>query len=154
MTTTTGGNELARRLRSTPDDVERTTKGPAGMREPDWAPLEGALPLPHCTGFMWMGWAVRPDGPPIARYKHGITRRYLNLDEHGAAYRYVPAPNPAWCGSYVRVTLERAVDDAFAGIEKMHCVDAGDPRGTPYDDAYRRARDEALSRAGFTVVEL
>jgi hypothetical protein len=154
MTTTAGGGELARRLRSMRDDVERTIKGSADMREPDRAPLERALPPAHCAGFMWMGWTVRPDGPPIARYKHGITPRYLNLDEHGAAYRYMPAPDPAWCGSYVRVALESAVDDAFAGIEQMHGVDAADPRATPYDDAYRRGRDEALARAGFTVVDL
>ena len=86
------------------------------MHEPDWAPLERALPVTDCAAFMWMGWAVRPDGPPIARYKHGVTRRYLNLDEGGVAYRYVAAPDPAWCGSYVRTPLELALEDALNGI--------------------------------------
>ncbi len=60
---------------------------------------------------------MRPDGPPIARYKHGVTRRYLNVGGDGTAYRYVAAPDPAWCGSYVCTALERAVDDACGGTE-------------------------------------
>jgi hypothetical protein len=118
MTITTGGGELARRLHATPGDAGRPIKGPAGMHEPDWVPLEQALPHADCVGFMWMGWAVRPDGGPIARYKHAVTRRYLNLDEDGNAYRYVAAPDPAWCGSYVRVPLDHAVETVFAGIAR------------------------------------
>lgn len=116
MSTKAGGGELARRLRAMRSPAERTIERPAGMHEPDWAPLERTLPAAHCAAFMWMGWAVRPDGPPIARYKHGVTRRYLNLDEGGVAYRYVAAPDPAWCGSYVRTPLELALEDAFNGI--------------------------------------
>jgi hypothetical protein len=103
---------------------------------------------------MWMGWAVRPDATAIARYEHGITRRYLNLDEERNAYRYVAAPDPAWCGSYVRIPLEPAIDEVFHELERMHGVNAADPRSTPYDDAYRRARNAALRRAGCTVVDL
>jgi hypothetical protein len=148
------GDALRRRLQALGEQLERTVKGPAGMHEPDWAPLERVLPLTHCAGFMWMGWAVRPDGPPIAQYKHGITRRYLNLDEHGNAYRYVPAPEPSWCGSHVRIPLELAIEEAFEGIERLHGVNPADPRTTPYDDAFRRSRNETLRRAGFTVLEL
>lgn len=154
MTTTADGDDLARRLHEMRSGIERTIKGPAGMNEPDWTQLERALAPEHCAGFMWMGWAVRPDGPPIARYKHGITRRYLNLDEDGTAYRYVAPPDPGWCGSYIRIPLACAVDNVFDGIEHLHGVDAADPRATPHDDAYRRSRDEALKRAGFTVVDL
>jgi hypothetical protein len=103
---------------------------------------------------MWMGWAARPDGPPIAQYKHGITRRYLHLDENGNAYRYVPAPEPTRCGSHLRIVIALAIEEVFDGIELLHGVNAADPRATPYDDAFRRARNRALQRAGFTVVEL
>lgn len=115
MTIGADGGRRARRLRATRDGRESAKDGPAGMHEPDWAPLEGALPLEQRAEFMWMGWAIRPDGPPIARYKHAVTRRYLNLDAEGAAYRYVAAPEPAWCGSYVRVALSRAIERALDG---------------------------------------
>jgi len=145
---------LRRQPHALGEHLAGTIKGPAGMLEPDWAPLERVLPLAHCAGFMWMGWAVPPNGPPIAQYKHGITRRYLHLDETGNAYRYLPSPELSQCGSHVRIPLERAIDEAFDGLEHMHGVNACDPRGTPYDDAFRRARNDALRRAGFTVVEL
>src|SRR3954451_22582261 len=55
---------------------------------PDWEPLERTLPAEQWAGFMWMGLA--PGG--ICLYKHGITRRYLNLrlDPDGdlEAFRY------------------------------------------------------------------
>jgi hypothetical protein len=129
--------------------LKRTIKEPV---ERDWAPLERVLPHEHCVGFMWMGWETGPDGRPIAEYKHGITRRYLHLDEDVNAYRYVPALDSY--GSYVRIPLELAIEEVFEGLERMHGVNADDPRATPYDDAFRRARDDALRRAGFTVVRL
>jgi hypothetical protein len=122
MTTTAGGGDQARRLRPANGSGERAARGPSGWREPDWAPLERVLPQELCADFMWMGWEVRPYGPPIARYKHAVTRRYLNLDEDGGAYRYVPAPEPAWCGTYVRILEpQRAIE---------HVLDAAptDPR--------------------------
>jgi hypothetical protein len=101
------------------------------MHEPDWAPLERVLRIEHCAGFMWMGWAIRPDGPPIAQCKRGITRRYLNLDESGNAYRYVPAPEPTWCGSHVRIRLELAIDAVFEVSSACTAVNTADPRATP-----------------------
>jgi len=84
---------------------------PAGRSE--WGPLErfaavtwrlheGAL---RPGDFMYMGPA---DGiePPIDRYKHIRTRRYINLDAAGHAHRYVGggdssgegSPYARWCG--------------------------------------------------------
>ncbi len=64
-----------------------------GAHEPDWAPLEDTL----LGDFMFMGYAQG-----IRMYKHAQTRRYLNLDPQGRAYRYVaekdlyePMPLPA-----------------------------------------------------------
>ena len=50
--------------------------------EPVWAPLERLLGKGRCVGFMFMG---RTNGT-INRYKHGITRTYLNLDDEGNCY--------------------------------------------------------------------
>ena len=54
-----------------------------GAHEPDWEPLEKALPPEKCEGFMFMGYC---DGKRM--YKHYITRKYLHLDEEGKAYRW------------------------------------------------------------------
>ena len=43
--------------------------------------------------FMIMGWYRRPRRSNIMLYKHRDTRRYLNVDGRGRAYRYVPPPN-------------------------------------------------------------
>ena len=42
--------------------------------------------------FMHMSWCheARPHG--LMLYKHRDTRRYLNLDSGGQAYRYIPSP--------------------------------------------------------------
>lgn len=85
-----------------------------GAHEPDWEPLKLVF-----GGFMFMGYC---DG--IRMYKHHDTRNYLNLDEHGAAYR--------WLGEkigYVQVPIEDAIADAFEGGEM--CM-----------GAYRRSRAE------------
>jgi hypothetical protein len=114
--------------------------GPAGMDEPDWQPLERALPLAQCAGFMFMGYSEDPAG--IRLYKHGITRRYLALDDQGRAYRYTVF-------GYRKTTMEEAVEEVFEGIEKT-----GATRETPYDDAWRAAKDAKLAEAGYRVIRL
>ena len=54
--------------------------------------------------FMVMARVVRrPRRPDVLLYKHGYTRRYLNLDDAGHAYRYVPPrENGRGTGRYVR----------------------------------------------------
>ena len=49
--------------------------------EANWKPLEAKLGALRCAGFMFMG---RLNG--INQYKHGISRRYLFLDDEGRAY--------------------------------------------------------------------
>jgi hypothetical protein len=64
--------------------------------------------------FMIMDGYLRRSRPTLVLYKHYYTRRYLNLDEQGHAYRYV-APRDvsatSWNGRYVlHADLFAAVD--------------------------------------------
>jgi hypothetical protein len=66
--------------------------------EPDWRPLVAVARLSRSTDaypsidegeFMYVARADSRDGPlQIHLYKHVDTRRYLNLDDAGHAYRY------------------------------------------------------------------
>ena len=66
--------------------------------EPDWRPLEAvarlsrvtdALPAIDECDFMYMAYVEEPSTAlRIYLYKHIETRRYLNLDDGGHAYRY------------------------------------------------------------------
>ena len=106
---------------------------------PDWGPLEAAIPREWCSGFMWMN-RTTFEGTTIELYKHGITRRYLNLDHDGGAWRYVhPRFEP--------VPLPEAVDDVFDGLEAM-----GYDRTTVYDEAFIRRKHAELRAAGWTVI--
>ncbi len=49
--------------------------------EANWEPLETRLGAARCAGFMFMGYS---NG--INQYKHGLSRRYLFLDDEGVAY--------------------------------------------------------------------
>lgn len=107
--------------------------------DPDWSPLEAAIPYGWCGGFMWMN-RVTDGDRVIELYKHGITRRYLNLDKNSQAYRYSDH-------GYVAVTLESALDHVFDGIEEM-----GWTRETKYDEQFIRAKHKALRASGWTVI--
>jgi hypothetical protein len=54
--------------------------------KPVWEPLQ-AVVLERVREFMFMG-QVTGDAGPIYLYKHVWTRRYLNLDQEGKAYRF------------------------------------------------------------------
>ncbi len=66
--------------------------------EADWRPLRAVARLSQSTDallsfdpdeFMYMGYVESRDEPlRIHLYKHVDTRRYLNLDDAGHAYRY------------------------------------------------------------------
>jgi len=43
-----------------------------------------------CADFMFMGTHRRGSRPTLYLYKHGYTRRYLNVDSNGHAYRFLP----------------------------------------------------------------
>ena len=67
---------------------------------PVWAPIERFASLCRVdpsladlapADFMYMACMRAPGRPPIHLYKHIDSRRYLNLDAAGHAYRYVHA---------------------------------------------------------------
>jgi hypothetical protein len=76
-----------------------------GAHEPDWEPLEQTL----LGDFMFMGYT---DG--IRLYKHSFTRRYLNLDEKGRAYRYLGENR-----GYEQIPLEEGIAHAFEDAEEL-----------------------------------
>jgi len=99
--------------------------------EPDWGPLERALPVEWCGGFIWMS-RVDQDGSVIELYKHGITRRYLNLDHEGGSYRYNGK-------GYDPIDLDSGIEWVLGELEDM-----GWTRETVYDDAFIAAKYQAL----------
>jgi hypothetical protein len=107
--------------------------------DPDWAPLEAAIPRKWCGGFMWMN-RIEDCGVVIELYKHGITRRYLNLDRFGNAYRYTD-------DGYELIAMAEALDHVFCGLEEM-----GYDRETDYDEEFIRRKHQALREAGWTVI--
>ena len=79
----------------------------------------------------------------INRYKHGITRTYLNLDDEGNCYLqgergvYIPAD---W-------------DDELGKLEA--CLAAmGSSLTTPYDDAFIAQKRKALQGQGISLLTI
>ena len=67
--------------------------------EPNWAPLERAVPVTDLENFMYMGCARE-----IELYKHRITRRYLNIGRNSQRfYRYLN-------GEYVEISQTAALE--------------------------------------------
>jgi hypothetical protein len=67
--------------------------------EPNWAPLELAVPACELESFMYMGRAGE-----IELYKHRFTRRYLNIERNSHKfYRYLD-------GKYVEITRTAALE--------------------------------------------
>jgi len=67
--------------------------------EPNWTPLELAVPACELENFMYMGRAGE-----IELYKHHVTRRYLNIERNSQKfYRYLD-------GKYVEITREAALE--------------------------------------------
>lgn len=89
--------------------------------EPDWKPLEGAIPAEWCGGFMWMT-RITQGATVIELYKHGLTRRYLNLDHDGGAWRFDHQENvyrPQPLDSAVEAVFE---DIELCGADRVHCL--------------------------------
>src|SRR3990172_2577437 len=103
--------------------------------EPNWRPLEEKLGRVRCAGFMFMG---RMNG--INLYKHGLSRRYMNLSDDGRAFRYLDR------GRFEEIPL----DDALAWVEEPLAA-MGETLESPYDDEYKTRRAAALKAAGFEV---
>jgi len=103
--------------------------------EPNWKPLEAQFGPARCAGFMFMG---RVNG--INKYKHGISRRYLFLDDEGRAYR-----------AFGRDEFgEVPFDEALALVEGP-LKQLGEKLETPYDATYVRRKEVALREAGIEV---
>jgi len=67
--------------------------------EPNWAPLERAVPDTELENFMYMGCAEE-----IELYKHRFTRRYLNIGRNSQKfYRYLN-------GEYVEISRAAALE--------------------------------------------
>lgn len=107
--------------------------------EPDWDPLHVVLPLEWCNGFMWMCRVSQGDAA-IELYKHGITRRYLNLDQFNRAYQFNGK-------GYDPIPVAIAVDRVFADLEEL-----GWSRGTRYDDEFVAEKHRRLRENGWTVI--
>lgn len=107
--------------------------------EPDWDPLHVVLPLEWCAGFMWM-FRVTEGDAVIEMYKHGITRRYLMLDQHNRAYLYTGE-------RHVQIPVALAVEQVFDNIEEM-----GWTRETAYDEEFVAEKHRQLRAAGWTVI--
>ena len=69
---------------------------------PDWRPLENAIPPEYCESFMFMGKAG-----DIVLYKHRLTRRYLNI--HAATGKFYRYAND----KYVEIDRRQAFDSVY-----------------------------------------
>ena len=58
-----------------------TSQVVVAVGEPNWAPLERAVPAAELENFMYMGRAGE-----IELYKHRWTRRYLNISSDGGRF--------------------------------------------------------------------
>jgi hypothetical protein len=104
----------------------------------NWKPLEERLGPARCAGFMYMG---RIDG--INQYKHGLSRRYLNLSDDGRAFR-----NPDR-GRFEEIPSSVALEWVAEPLTAM-----GETLESAYDDEYRARRSAALRAAGIQELRL
>ena len=102
--------------------------------EPNWKPLVDKLGEERCVGFMFMG---RVNG--INLYKHGIARRYLNLDDSGQCYVY----REKW-------RFEKADFDAQLRKLKAVLAQLGESLKSVYDVSYIEQKKKALQKAGIS----
>ena len=106
--------------------------------EANWKPLEAKLGALRCAGFMFMG---RLNG--VNQYKHGISRRYLFLDDQGRAYE------SAGRNQFRGIAFEEALGRVEAPLK-----DLGATLETPYDAAFIRRKADALKKAGIETLRI
>ena len=104
-----------------------------------WKPLEDLLGPQRCVGFMFMGRLSNGRN----QYKHGISRQYLYLDDHGRVF--VRGENDAF--------QEIRAREAIARIEAP-LRELGETIETPYDEGFIRRKDAHLRMAGFEVLRV
>src|SRR6202162_1093643 len=106
--------------------------------EANWKPLETRLGAVRCAGFMFMGCL---NG--INQYKHGLSRRYLFLDDEGRAYAATGRND----------FREISFDEALARVEEP-LKELGETLETSYDVAYVNRKEAALRAAGIEVLRI
>jgi hypothetical protein len=106
--------------------------------EANWKPLEAKLGALRCAGFMFMGRLNN-----INHYKHGISRRYLFLDDEGRAYE------PAARNQFREIAFEEALGRVEAPLGVL-----GATLETPYDAAFIRRKAEVLKEAGTETLRI
>jgi hypothetical protein len=87
---------------------------------------------------MFMG---RRDG--INFFKHGISRRYLLMDDFCRTYEQRSR------GQFVEIPFEEALAQVEDPLKSI-----GEGILTQYDDAYIRRRERALRAAGFETIRI
>ena len=70
-----------------------------------WGPLEDVVEAAKCQNFMFIG-CVTMRELKVYLYKHRNTRRYLNLDDQGNAYKFRK-------GKYHPLELSNALEHVF-----------------------------------------
>jgi hypothetical protein len=104
--------------------------------EPAWAPLERRLGKARCAGFMFMR-----SFNGIHRYKHGITRTSLYLDNDSNCYL------PAKSGSFVRTDWDTELRKLETCLTNL-----GWTLTTPYDEDFIAQKQHALRERGISLV--
>ena len=105
--------------------------------EANWKPLEAKLGALRCAGFMFMG---RSNG--INHYKHGLSRRYLFLDDVGR-------PTKLLVGEFREIPFDEALARVEGALKEL-----GETLETAYDDGYITRKETALRAAGIEVLRL
>jgi hypothetical protein len=106
--------------------------------EPVWAPLERQIGKARCVGFMFMG---TTNG--VHRYKHGITRTYLNLDDDGNCYL------PGADGIYLPADLDTEINKLETCLTAM-----GFSLTMPYDEDFIAKKRKALQDQGVSILTI
>ena len=105
---------------------------------PIWKPLVEKLGRDRCVGFMYMGGVNC-----VHQYKHGITRTYLNLDEHGNCYVW----NQTW--GFVNADFEVELSGLEADLRKCDATLV-----VPYDEDYIAQKEEVLQSLGIQALRI
>jgi len=105
---------------------------------PIWKPLVEKLGRDRCVGFMYMG---RVNG--VHQYKHGITRTYLNLDEHGNCYVWNQTLG------FVNADFEVELSGLEADLRKCN-----ETLEVPYDEDYIALKEEVLQSLGIQTLRI
>jgi len=104
----------------------------------NWKPLEERLGPARCAGFMYMG---RING--INQYKHGLSRRYLNLSDDGRAFRQLDR------GRFEEIPFPEAVVWVAEPLTAM-----GETLESACDEEYGARRSAALRGAGIQELRI